>query len=85
MRDELQKSLLWRDIETWCKSRIETHQRAVLENKDASLEQIRFSQGIIANCRDILDMPDFILTQLQELTTTEDHGPDRSERYGTAD
>jgi hypothetical protein len=60
---ELPRNIFWHDLKNWLEGRIALHQRE-LENA-TDMFDMRRSQGIIQNCRDILDLPEAWISELQ--------------------
>jgi hypothetical protein len=66
LKDEEAHSPLWHDVKKFLAQRIEDHQK-VLESSD-DMSQIIRSQAIIANSRDVLDLPELFRMELSANT-----------------
>lgn len=64
IKDTVASNALWNDLRLFLQDRISTHQD-LLETERDHLALV-FSQGIIANCRDILDLPQFLQEALKQ-------------------
>lgn len=63
--EDFLRSVVWRDLENFIKTRIESG-RDQLERTDLNAEELARWRGIIAAWRDIQDLPETILEWLQE-------------------
>lgn len=68
--DTVVNNALWKDLVAFLNDRIKTHQDLLEATRDH--DSLIHSQGIIANCRDILDLPEMLKEALKEVDEDND-------------
>lgn len=67
--EDFKESVVWQDMSTYIKDSVEVLH--VLLEKATTIEQVKFIQGQLDNCRLMLDWPDRTIQELETQTQTE--------------
>lgn len=68
---DFQESAVWHDIRTFLEMRIADHGKMLEQVSPVESSAIARSQGIIANARDLIDLPEMLVAELLAMSEEE--------------